>query len=59
MRVIVDVDKCIGATQCVRAAPTVFEQGEDDGLAVLLQENPSEGLLDKVKLAARSIAISN
>ena len=53
MKVVVDVDKCIGATQCIRAAPTVFEQG-DDGLVFLLQKNPSDDLLAQVQLAARS-----
>jgi ferredoxin len=53
MRVLVDVDKCIGAGSCVRAAATVFAQNEDDGLVVLLQEAPPAELLDKVKSAAR------
>jgi ferredoxin len=53
MRVLVDVNKCIGAGQCVRAAATVFAQNDDDGLVVLLNEQPSDDLLAQVKNAAR------
>jgi ferredoxin len=53
MRVKVDVDKCIAAGQCVRAAAAVFEQDDDTGLVVLLQENPPEELRVQVQNAAR------
>ncbi len=53
MRVLVDVDKCIGAGQCVRAAAKVFAQNEDDGLVILLDEKPSNDQLDNVKNAVR------
>ena len=40
MKVITDRDKCIGAGQCVLIAPQVFDQSEDDGTVLVLQENP-------------------
>ena len=53
MRVVVDVSKCVSAGQCVRAAPTVFGQDENDGMVVLLQENPDSSLTEAVHNAAR------
>jgi ferredoxin len=35
MRITIDRDRCIGAGQCVLAAPGVFTQ-DDDGLVALL-----------------------
>jgi ferredoxin len=40
MRVSVDVDACVGAGQCVLAAPDVFDQRDEDGMVVLLLERP-------------------
>ena len=53
LRVIVDADKCIGAGQCVRQADLVFDQDEDTGLVVLLDEDPPEHLCEAVRTAAR------
>jgi ferredoxin len=53
MRVSVDVDKCIGAGQCVRAAADIFDQGEDDGLVVLLDESPDPARLAAAQEAER------
>ncbi len=36
----IDRDRCIGAGQCVLAAPDLFDQDEDDGLVVLLDPSP-------------------
>jgi ferredoxin len=41
MRVVIRPEKCIGAGHCVAAADDVFGQNEDDGIVVLLIENPS------------------
>jgi len=41
MKIIVDLDKCIAAGSCVAAAPELFDQRDDDGIVILLQENPS------------------
>ncbi|MGW6441602.1 ferredoxin [Lentzea sp. NPDC055074] len=40
MKVRVDVDACVGAGQCVLAAPDVFDQRDEDGMVVLLVEDP-------------------
>ncbi|MCK2215859.1 ferredoxin [Actinomadura sp. ATCC 31491] len=41
MNITVDTDKCCGAGQCVLLAPAVFDQGEDDGIVVLLDPSPA------------------
>lgn len=53
LKVHIDQDKCIGAGQCVFAAPGVFDQGEDDGIVILLSDAPDESLNAGVKQAAR------
>jgi ferredoxin len=53
MHIKVDVEKCIGAGQCVNAAPTVFAQNEDDGMVVLLDEAPSAEKAASVRSAIR------
>jgi ferredoxin len=52
MKVIVDQDRCIGSGQCVLLAPEVFDQREEDGIVVLLQENPPAELDADVAEAA-------
>lgn len=39
MRVQVDVNRCIGAGQCVFIEPLVFAQREEDGRVVLIETN--------------------
>ncbi|PJN31013.1 ferredoxin [Streptomyces sp. CB02959] len=51
MKVIVDQNKCVASGQCVLTAPEVFDQREEDGIVVLLAENPPEGLADDVRQA--------
>jgi ferredoxin len=36
MRVAADRDVCIGSGMCLRTAPAVFDQDDDEGLVVLL-----------------------
>ena len=36
IRIHVDVERCVGAGHCVRAAADVFDQRDDDGIVVLL-----------------------
>ncbi|PWI42531.1 ferredoxin [Streptomyces sp. ICBB 8177] len=52
MRVSVDRERCCGAGQCVVHAPDVFDQSEDDGMVVLLNERPSDASAADVRLAA-------
>jgi ferredoxin len=55
VKVIVHVDKCIGAGHCVGAAPDVFAQGDSDGLVILLLDNPSTAAQrDAVRSAAHA-----
>ncbi|GHF93903.1 MULTISPECIES: ferredoxin [Amycolatopsis] len=51
MKVIIDQDACVASGQCVLAAGDVFDQ-DDNGIAVLLQENPSEAHAADVREAA-------
>ncbi len=51
MRVVVDFDRCIASGSCTRAAPEVFELG-DDGFLYVLQEEPGEELRAEVEEAA-------
>lgn len=42
MRIEADRDACIGAGQCVLAAPELFDQDEDDGLVLVLTPRRDE-----------------
>jgi ferredoxin len=53
MHVSIDQSRCIGAGQCVLNAPAVFDQGEDDGIVVLLDANPPASEADAAMRAAR------
>lgn len=52
MKVIVDQDACVASGQCVLAAADVFDQRDEDGIVVLLNENPPAGQADEVREAA-------
>ncbi len=52
MKVVIDEDKCVAAGQCVAAAADVFDQRDEDGIVVLLNENPPAELADDVRQAA-------
>lgn len=52
MIVETDRDRCIGAGQCVLAAPDLFDQSEDDGLVVLLDPAPDGARADAAREAA-------
>ncbi|MGW3566102.1 ferredoxin [Streptomyces sp. NPDC000941] len=51
MRVELDEPKCVASGQCVMAAPDVFDQRDEDGIAFLLDERPGDELLDDVRHA--------
>ncbi|GGT22899.1 ferredoxin [Nonomuraea spiralis] len=53
MKVTVDQDACTGSGQCVLIAPGVFDQRDEDGIVVLLEDHPEPGLLADVGEAAR------
>ncbi|UCM87045.1 ferredoxin [Streptomyces marincola] len=52
MQVFADRDICVGAGQCVLAAEKVFDQDENDGLVLVLTQEPTgadqEGVRDAV-----------
>ena len=52
MKITVDQDKCCGAGTCVLLAPDVFDQRDNDGIVVLLDEAPPQDLHDLVREAA-------
>jgi ferredoxin len=52
MKVIIDQDRCVGSGQCVLAADDVFDQRDEDGIVVLLDDNPPADRLEDVKQAA-------
>jgi ferredoxin len=47
MKITIEPDKCIASGGCVFASPEVFDQ-DDDGIVVLLDENPDEALRAKI-----------
>ncbi|BBC35114.1 Ferredoxin [Streptomyces graminofaciens] len=52
MKIEVDVPKCVASGQCVLIAPDVFDQRDDDGMVVLLDESPAPELHDDVRESA-------
>ena len=52
MKVTADQNICASSGQCVAIAPRVFDQRDEDGVVVLLDENPPEELADAVRQAA-------
>jgi ferredoxin len=53
VKVVLDQDKCIGSGQCVLSAPEVFDQRDEDGIAVLLEEDPPADVESATREAAR------
>ncbi len=52
MKVTVDQVKCVAAGHCVMHAADVFDQRDEDGIVVLLDESPPAELADDVRQAA-------
>ena len=53
IKIHVDEHKCVGAGQCVMTAPEVFDQREDDGVVILLQDHADTDLEPAVRKAAK------
>jgi ferredoxin len=51
-RVLLDQARCCASGQCVLAVPEVFDQRDEDGVAVVLDPQPPEELLAKLRGAA-------
>ncbi|MBU2668088.1 ferredoxin [Actinoplanes bogorensis] len=52
MRIEFDEPKCVAAGQCAMVAPDVFDQRDDDGVAVVLDDTPGPGQHEVVREAA-------
>ena len=52
MKVTADQDMCASSGNCVMRAPEVFDQRDDDGVVVVLDDNPPDDLADAVRDAA-------
>lgn len=52
MKVTVDQDKCVSSGQCVLNAGDVFDQRDDDGVVVLLDDSPGPNEADSTRQAA-------
>ncbi|MEO7762476.1 MAG: ferredoxin [Casimicrobiaceae bacterium] len=53
MRIHIDEARCVGAGHCVRAAASVFDQREDDGIVVLLTAQAPDALAPDLQKAER------
>jgi ferredoxin len=51
MNVHIDEHKCVASGQCVLVAPDVFDQRDEDGIAVLLDASPSPEKSDEIRQA--------
>ncbi|MEU7382882.1 ferredoxin [Streptomyces sp. NPDC088770] len=52
MKVLIDQDTCVASGQCVLTAADVFDQRDEDGIAVLLDDTPPADRADDVRQAA-------
>jgi ferredoxin len=52
MKVTVDQNACASSGNCVMNAPQVFDQRDDDGVVVLLNESPPAEQADGTRRAA-------
>jgi ferredoxin len=52
VKVTVDQDKCVSSGQCVLNAGELFDQRDDDGVVVLLNDHPLPGQAEKARKAA-------
>lgn len=52
MKVFIDQDKCVASGQCVLTADHVFDQRDEDGTVVLLDDTPPADRADDVRQAA-------
>jgi len=52
VKVTVDQDKCVSSGQCVLNAGELFDQRDDDGVVVLLNDNPPADQSENARKAA-------
>jgi ferredoxin len=51
MKVTADTEICIASGQCAMLAPRIFDQRDDDGRVVVLDEQPPDGEHDLARQA--------
>ncbi|ADJ42693.1 ferredoxin [Amycolatopsis mediterranei S699] len=51
MKIIADTGKCVGAGQCVLTEPSLFDQSEEDGTVIVLDDQPQGELVEKAREA--------
>ncbi len=51
MKVTADQNICASSGQCAALAPRVFDQRDEDGVVVVLDENPPDELAEAVRQA--------
>ncbi|MGR6921598.1 ferredoxin [[Actinomadura] parvosata] len=51
MEIKADTTVCIGAGMCALTVPKVFDQSEDEGTVVVLQDEPPQELEEAVRRA--------
>lgn len=52
MKLTVDQDKCVSSGQCVLNAADIFDQRDEDGVVVLLEDSPADDQADNARKAA-------
>jgi len=52
-KIVADLDRCVGAGQCVLTDPDAFDQSEEDGTVVVLRDTPA----DDVALKRAQVAV--
>lgn len=52
MKLTVDQDKCVSSGQCVLNAGELFDQRDDDGVVLLLNDSPSADQSEDARKAA-------
>jgi ferredoxin len=52
-KIVADLDRCVGAGQCVLTDPDTFDQSEEDGTVVVLQDT----LADDEALKRAQVAV--
>jgi ferredoxin len=52
MKVTVDQDVCASSGNCVMNAPELFDQRDDDGVVILLNEKPPAEQAERARRAA-------
>ncbi|GAA1642523.1 ferredoxin [Actinoplanes couchii] len=52
MKILLDQDRCVASGQCVMTDPDVFDQRDEDGVAILLTPSPNPAHHTAVREAA-------